>query len=64
MNELERILMECRYVISLNKNYNELAKVFKVSSETIYDDLNNKLMQYDTSLFQRVQKILKNINNY
>ena len=42
MTEIERILMECRYLISLNKNYKELSKILNIDEKIIYDDLNNK----------------------
>ncbi len=60
MSDIERILMECRYLLSLNKSICELSKIFNVSELVIYDDLNNKLKYFDTTLFQRVSKYLKN----
>ncbi len=59
MSEYERILMECRYLLSLNKNYQELSKIFKIDEEVIYNDLNYKLKNFDTSLFNRVSKFIK-----
>ena len=58
MTEIERILMECRYLISLNKNYKELSKILNIDEKIIYDDLNNKLKNIDTILFKRVLKYL------
>ena len=60
MSEIERILMECRYLLSLNKSYKELAKKFNISEIEVYDDLNNKLYKYDSILYQKVQNILNN----
>lgn len=60
MNIKERILLECRYLISLNKSYRELAKIFNVSSTTISNDLNKRLFFLDKSLYYRVKE---NINN-
>lgn len=51
--------MECRYLLSLNKNYLELAKIFNVSVDIVYDDLNNKLVNIDSILYERTQKVLK-----
>lgn len=62
MNDFERILMECRYLISLKKDYTELAKIFHTNEENIYDDLNNKLKTMDNSLYIRVKNILKMYN--
>ena len=64
MSDIERIMLECRYILSLNKNYQELANILKVQEQTIYTDLNFKLKEYDTILFKRVYKYLKEINNY
>ena len=62
MNIKERILLECRYLISLNKSYRELAKIFKVSPSTISLDLNGRLYNLDEELYYRVKSILnKNI---
>ena len=54
----ERILMECRYLISLNKSYRSLAKIFKVSPSTISLDLNKRLYDLDKELYYRVKNIV------
>ena len=59
MNDFERILLECRYLLSLNIGYYELAKIFQVKIDEIYDDLNVKLPKYDMDLYNRVTKVLK-----
>lgn len=59
MTDIERILMECRYLLSLNKNYNELALIFNTDFNTIYDDLEVKLPKIDTNLYQRVHVLNK-----
>ena len=63
--DIERILLECRYLISLNKNYSELAKIFHVDEWVIVNDLNNVLPNFDSILYKRVKKILNknNTNN-
>ncbi len=63
--DIERILLECRYLISLNKNYSELAKIFHVDERVIVNDLNNVLPNFDSILYKRVKKILNknNTNN-
>ena len=60
MEDIKRLMLECRYLLSLDKTYTELAKIMGVSEETIYDDLNNKLKIFDTKLYQRVLKRLEN----
>ena len=63
MQESERIMLECRYLLSLNKNYNDLAKIFKMSVDDIYNDLNNKLPCLDSILYERINKVLNKINS-
>ena len=58
MSDYERIMLECRYLLSLNKSYSDLAKTFKVSTKDIYNDLNNKLPLIDSILYKRVNKVL------
>ncbi len=58
MNEFERILLECRYLLSLDKSYQELSNIFKISVNEVYDDLNNKLPKFDPILYNRVKKKL------
>ncbi len=60
MKENERILMECRYLLSLNKTYNDLALIFNISEREVYCDLNVRLAKLDTILFKRVQNVLDN----
>lgn len=62
MKEKERIMLECRYLLSLNKSYQDLANILKISVNEVYDDLNIKLPKLDTILYKRVNKVL-NKNN-
>ena len=62
MKEFERILLECRYIISLNKSYSDLANYFNISINDVYNDLNVKLPNLDTKLYERVNKVLKENN--
>jgi len=59
MSENERIMLECRYLLSLDKSYYELAKLFNIKVDDVLDDLNNKLPNIDTELYQKVNKVLK-----
>ena len=61
--DVERIMLECRYLLSLNKNYKELSHIFGISEDIIWDDLNNKLRKIDGNLYDRCQKELNIINN-
>ena len=62
MTDFERILLECRYLLSLNKNYSELASIFNISMDEVKSDLNDKLPKLDYLLYQRVNHVL-NKNN-
>ena len=59
MREDERIMLECRYILSLNKSYKELASILNISLDSVYDDLNNKLPNIDSKLYTRINKVLK-----
>lgn len=56
----QRILLEARYIISLNKNIKELVPIIKASERTISRDIKYRLKNFDTELYNRVIKILKN----
>ena len=62
MSEYERIMLECRYLLSLNKTYYDLANLFNISETDVYNDLNIKLPSLDTKLYERVNKVLKKNN--
>ena len=62
MDDIKRIMLECRYLLSLNKNYYEISRILNVSEKTVYNDINNLLKNYDTILYQRVIKKIKNIS--
>ena len=52
-------MLECRYLLSLNKDYQDLANLFNISVNDVYNDLNVKLPNIDTILYERVNKVLK-----
>ena len=62
MSEYERIMLECRYLLSLNKTYYDLANLFQISVDDVYRDLNVRLPSMDTKLYERVNKVLKKNN--
>ena len=53
-------MLECRYILSLNKNYYDIAKFMNLNWEIIYDDLNVKLPNIDSLLYKKVKKVLNN----
>ena len=58
MSNKERIMLECRYILSLSKSYKDISKYLQVSEETVYHDLNDLLPKIDTILYQKVKKYL------
>ena len=62
MSETERILLECRYLLSLNKSYIDIAKYLNIDENVVITDLNNRLPKLDQILYNRVTKKLKKIN--
>ena len=58
MSDFERILLECRYLLSLNKTCYELSLIFNTNIDTIYSDLTIKLPKLDTILYKRVSHVL------
>lgn len=62
MEDIKRIMLECRYLLSLNKNYYEISRILNISEKTVYNDINNILKNYDTILYQRVIKKIRNIS--
>ena len=53
MREMERILLECRYLLSLNKNFSDLAIIFHVSEDIILDDYPHELFSETYSRLNR-----------
>lgn len=61
MDIIKRIMLECRYIISLNKNISQLVPIMNLQEEVIYDDINYRLKEYDYELYNRVISILQRI---
>ena len=62
MKERERIMLECRYLLSLDKSYNDIATILNIKESEVYNDLNYKLPKIDTILYNRVIKVLNKDN--
>lgn len=58
MDIIKRILLESRYIISLNKKISELVPIMKINEDIIYDDINYKLKNFDSELYNRVINVL------
>ncbi len=59
MEIVRRMMLEARYIISLNKNISELVPIMKINEETIYNDINYRLKVYDLELYNRVISVLE-----
>lgn len=58
MDIVKRIMLESRYIISLNKEIGDLVPIMKISEDIIYDDINYKLKKLDFELYKRVISVL------
>ena len=58
MTDFERILLECRYLLSLNKSYYDLSLIFHTDVNDIYNDLMVKLPKLDIILYKRVNNVI------
>ena len=59
MKKIERILLECRYILSLDKSYSEIANYLNINEDIVYDDLNNQLPKIDQLLYKRIKNMKK-----
>ena len=59
MNDVKRLLLECRYILSMDKSFKEIAEHLGVEEELVYKDILDTLPKFDKSLFYRVQKRIK-----
>ena len=64
MNDTERIMLECRYLLSLNKNYVDIAKRLNVSEDLVFNDLNYQLPKMDQILYHQIQKKIEKFSLY
>ena len=56
---LKRVYNEANYVIETNSTIRQTAKIFNISKSTVHKDLHERLLILDSSLYQKVDKILK-----
>ena len=61
MDIIKRMMLEARYIISLNKSISQLVPIMNLNEEIIYNDINYRLKEYDYELYNRVISILKRI---
>ncbi len=56
MKDVERLLLECRYILSIKKSFKEIAHYLGVREEVVYNDIMNILPKYDKTLNFRVKE--------
>ena len=59
MNNIsKRVIDEAEYMIDTKKTIREIAKVFNVSKSTVHIDLNRRLKNINSNIYDEVKKIL------
>lgn len=58
-NILKRVLEESKYIIKTGNTIREIAKIYGVSKSTVHKDLNERLIEIDKDLYDKVNDILK-----
>ena len=59
MNNIsKRVIDEAEYMIDTKKTIREIAKVFNVSKSTVHIDLNRRLKNINSNIYNEVKKIL------
>jgi putative DeoR family transcriptional regulator (stage III sporulation protein D) len=56
---LKRVLDETFHIINTEDTIRDIAKIYRVSKSTVHKDLNERLFDLDSDLYQRVSTILK-----
>ena len=56
---IDRVLDECKYIISTKKTVRQIASVFNVSKSTVHKDLTERLLEINENDYLRVSEILK-----
>ena len=59
MNNIsKRVIDEAEYMVNTKKTIREIAKVFNVSKSTVHIDLNRRLKNINSNIYDEVKKIL------
>ena len=61
MNSLiiKRVIDEANYMLKTKDTVREIARVFNVSKSTVHKDLHERLLDIDSSLYYKIDDILK-----
>ena len=60
MSDIERLMLECRYILSLKKSFLEIAQHLKIDEKIVFNDINYQLPKYDQKLNERIKMELNN----
>ena len=56
---IKRVIDEANYIIKTESTVREMSKVFNVSKSTVHKDLHERLIDINSELYYKVEKILK-----
>lgn len=56
---IERVYSEASYVLDTKSTVREVAKVFKVSKSTVHKDLQERLLELDKDMHNKITEIFK-----
>lgn len=56
---IKRVIDEANYIIKTESTVREMSKIFNVSKSTVHKDLHERLIDINSELYLKVEKILK-----
>ncbi len=56
---LKRVVDEARYIIKTEETIRNIAKIYNISKSTVHKDLNERLIEVDKGLYEKVSYILR-----
>ena len=54
---INRVLKEAKYITKTKETVREVAKIFKVSKSTVHKDMQDRLLEIDLDLYNKVKDI-------
>lgn len=60
MNKIKkRVIKEAKLLIETQKTIREVAKIFGVSKSTVHQDLHNRLIDIDSTMYKQIEEIMQ-----
>lgn len=56
---IKRVVDEAHYIINTEETIRNIAKIYGISKSTVHKDLNERLIEIDKELYDKVSYILK-----